>query len=111
MVLRGLSPRAPRAMARLFVQFHVNNFGTVRVRRCRIAVILFAAVIVAVVVILIFALGAALAALAALAAFGRRQNFVQEVVCLVVDEQAQGTFATLTFATFTFATFTFATRP
>ena len=95
MALREL---ATRATARLFVQFHVNNVGAVRVRRCRIAVIGFAAVIVAVVVILIFALAAVVAA------FVRRQNFVQDVVCLAVVEQGQGAFATFTFAPFAAAT-------
>ena len=86
-------------MARLFVQFCVNNVGAFRVRGCRIAGVGFAAGIGGRAVILIGTLGSS-ALGAALAAFARRQNFVQDVLDLFVVEQAQGAFATLTFASF-----------
>ena len=80
---------APRLMARLFVQFCVNNVGAFRVRGCRIAGVGFAAGIGGRAVILIGTLGSS-ALGTALAAFARRQNLIQDVLHLFVVEQAQG---------------------
>ncbi len=101
-------------MARLFVQFHVDNVGAFRVRRCRIAGFGFSGEIGVGGFNLVHNLG--FAALAFL--FFLRQDFVQDVLLLVV-EQAQGAFAAFaafaTFAAFAafaaFATFAFAVFP